>query len=309
MSKIAVIGSLNMDLVFQLARLPLPGETMSGSDYAEHFGGKGANQAVAAARMGSDVFMIGAVGDDAFGHAMRQNLQKESIHTEGISVKSDFGSGKAVILVANGDNSIVLDGGANMALTPEDIRQNAPIIEQSDCVLLQLEIPMETVLEAAKIAHQKGVSVILNPAPAKEFPEELWQYIDVLIPNETEAAFYAGHAVSTEEEAEDAIRILNARGVEQIVITMGEKGAIYNCGDDVYRQVSRKVQAVDSTAAGDSFIGSFATALASGASFKDSVRMGSIVGSIVVTKHGAQDSIPHLTDVRPYFSNSDILSD
>ena len=301
MSKITVVGSINMDLVFEVARLPQIGETVEGHDYAEHFGGKGANQAVAVARMEGDVSMIGCVGEDAFGRAMIQNLKDQRIHTEGIRVTGETGSGKAVIMVEGGDNAILLDGGANMALTPQDIKDHASLIRESDTLLLQLETPTETVLEAAKIAHNNGVRVILNPAPAKVLPDALWQYVDILIPNETEAAFYAGHGVSTEEEAKDAIRALGARGVKTVIVTMGEKGAIYNVGDEVYRQVSRKVKAVDSTAAGDSFIGSFATALSSGATIKEAVRIGSIVGSVVVTRHGAQDSIPTLTEIRPYF--------
>ena len=301
MSKLAVVGSVNMDMVLEVARLPRIGETVAGENYAEHFGGKGANQAVAAARMESDVYMIGCVGDDPFGHRMVQNLREQGVHTEGIRISRETGSGKAVILVSGGDNAIILDGGANMVLSPEDIRAHADLLDNCAYLLLQLEIPMETVLEAAKIAHKKEIPVILNPAPAKELPDELWRYIDLLIPNETEAAFYVGHPVSTEEEAKDAVLALRKRGVRHVIITMGAEGAVYNIGDELYHQVSRKVEAVDSTAAGDSFIGSLATALGNGADLKEAVRIGTIVGSVVVTRRGAQDSIPARADILSYF--------
>ena len=302
MSKIIVVGSINIDLVVQVDRLPLLGETVQGGGYAEHFGGKGANQAVAAARMGSDVWMIGCVGNDAFGHAMVENLGSCGIHTEGIRIADGVSSGKAIIMVENGDNAIIVDGGANMELSPEDIERNEHMIKESDCILLQLEVPAETVLAAAKLAKKHGVTVLLNPAPAKEFPDELLGLVDYFVPNETECGFYTGVTIDSVESARNAICILQNRGIPNVVITMGSEGAVYSEGNSIHHQNGRTVNAVDSTAAGDSFIGTLATFLGNGRSIHDAVRWGNAVGSIVVTKHGAQDSIPTLDEVRQYLS-------
>ncbi len=302
MSKVTVVGSINMDLVVQVNEMPKIGETVMGRDYQQHFGGKGANQAVAAARLGAEVSMIGCVGNDAFGTAMYENLKKEGIDVSGIRISEDVSSGKALIIVEKGNNAIVVDGAANLTLTPEDIRQNEDIIKNSDCVLLQLEIPIQTVIEAARIAKENGVTVILNPAPAALVPDELLSLVDIFLPNETECSFYAGVDVEDENMAGYAIHMLLNRGIKSVVVTMGSKGAAYNIGDEIYQAESRKVDAVDSTAAGDSFIGALASQLGDGKSLEEAVKFACVVGSIVVTRHGAQPSIPTLSEVRQYLS-------
>ncbi len=308
MKKITVVGSLNMDLVTEVRHLPVLGETVSALSYAEHSGGKGANQAVAAAKMGGDVSMIGAVGADAFGTAMTENLRKSGVHTDFVSVRPDIGSGKAMIAVSGGDNAIIISPGANDSLTPKDIENAEVLFRESAYLLLQLETPMDTVLAAAKTAKKHGCKVILNPAPAKELPDEIFSYVDILAPNETECAFYTGILPTDEKTTSDAMRILLDKGVSRAVITLGAKGVAYSDGEKVRFTKAQKVKAVDTTAAGDSFIGSLSAFLSGGDTFDRAIEKANAVSAAVVTRKGAQDSIPGIDTVREMFPSVDFLS-
>lgn len=298
MRNITVIGSINMDMVIEANHMPVLGETLMGEGSFSTFGGKGANQAVAAARLGGNVTMIGAVGKDSFGESMIRNLNENGIHTETVKQVDGVGSGKAFIIVVEGNNFIVVDAGANHAILPADIDAAEEIIAASDFVVLQLEIPMETVLYAAKLAKKHGVPVLLNPAPAAPLPDELWQYIDVLTPNETECAFYTGTPIETVNDAFRAVGMLHEKGVPHVLITMGSQGAVYNVGEEAFHQPAPSVKAVDSTAAGDSFTGALAVCLSEGATFHDAALFAAKVGAMTVTRQGAQASLPYRNEIK-----------
>jgi len=292
---IVVVGSLNMDIVVEADRPPLMGETVSGTQ--AHFipGGKGANQAVAAARLGARTHMIGAVGDDAFGGELMAAMQKEGIATDSIKRVADVPTGIASILLSQGDNSIVVVAGANAHTLPEDIDRHLAILEAADAVLLQLEIPLETVVYTAQQAKRLGKTVILNPAPARALPDELLQLIDVLIPNESELYLLAG---TPEGELELAMQALLAKGVGCVVTTLGAAGAAYlQPGDPLGRVPGRKVKVVDTTGAGDSFNAGFAYALAGGNSVPEAIHFATRVAALAVTKLGAQQGMPTLREV------------
>ena len=257
-----------MDLVTRTAHMPQPGETIIGTDVETIPGGKGANQAVAAARIGAEVSMIGRVGNDLFASQLRTNLDTNGVDTNDVR-KTDAASGIALIIVdASGQNSIVVSPGANGLVTAVDIQNAAPIIKAADLILLQLEIPLEAVQKAAEIAHEHSVKVILNPAPAQPLPPDLLQLVDILIPNESETALLTGLPVSSADEVEAAAQHLLNMGVETVVLTLGERGALLANADGMSTVSSFTVDmVVDTTAAGDSFVGGFATALAGGKAF------------------------------------------
>ena len=285
MKNILVIGSINMDLVIHTPRLPKLGETLKGHSFMTACGGKGANQAIAVGKVYGACTMIGAVGEDAFGKTMTDNLENNHVNTTGIS-KIGENSGIAMITVCGGDNHILLDGGANDRLTPDWIDKHLDLIQQADIVIFQLEIPMETVLYAAKKAKESGAKVLLNPAPAVPLPDELLEQVDILIPNEHEAEIITGI-----HEPEEAIKVLMQK-CEQVIITLGEKGCIYNDGTEIKLAPAEKAKAVDTTAAGDSFIGAFCAALCEGKALKDAIAFGAKVSAITVTRKGAAISIP-----------------
>jgi ribokinase len=300
---IVVIGSINMDLVLRVPRMPLPGETLTGGAFRTIPGGKGANQAVACARLSGkvagaqQVAMIGCVGDDAFGATLRAALVGDGIIDSHISTLPGVASGIASILVDdNGQNSIVIAGGANDLLSPAHIDAAKELIEQADIVVLQLETPMATVVHAIKLARSLGKTVVLNPAPAASLPEGVLELVDYLIPNEIEAAMLAG--VSPEgADAKALAAALQKLGSDNVIITLGSKGvhaALYG-GD--YTFPAEAVQAVDTTAAGDTFIGGFVAGLASGMDEAESIQQGQRAAAWSVTKPGAQTSIPHLHEL------------
>jgi ribokinase len=300
---IVVIGSINMDLVLRVPRMPLPGETLTGGAFRTIPGGKGANQAVACARLSGkvagaqQVAMIGCVGDDAFGATLRAALVGDGIIDSHISTLPGVASGIASILVDdNGQNSIVIAGGANDLLSPAHIDAAKELIEQADIVVLQLETPMATVVHAIKLARSLGKTVVLNPAPAASLPEGVLELVDYLIPNEIEAAMLAG--VSPEgADAQALAAALQKLGSDNVIITLGSKGvhaALYG-GD--YTFPAEAVQAVDTTAAGDTFIGGFVAGLASGMDEAESIQQGQRAAAWSVTKPGAQTSIPHLHEL------------
>jgi ribokinase len=300
MSDILVIGSLNVDLVVRAPRFPAPGETISGEDLAIIPGGKGANQAVAAARQGAKVSMVGRVGSDSFGPTLTQNLQKNNVDITHIK-KDSSATGTAIIVVdAGGQNSIVLSPGANGKVTQADV--HAVPFQDVDTLLLQLEIPLETVIHAANLARQNGLRVILNPAPARQLPDSLLADIDILIPNESELQLLTGQPVTDTTSAEAAAKALLAKGVQTVIVTLGEKGALLVTPENVELVPAFNVDVVDTTAAGDAFIGGLAAALLTGKSLEEAVLYGNASGALTATKFGAQPSLPTAEDVKNLLS-------
>jgi ribokinase len=299
---IVVIGSINMDLVLRVPRMPLPGETLTGNAFRTIPGGKGANQAVACARLsgkleagGQQVAMIGCVGDDAFGATLRAALRSDGIIDSHITTLPGVASGIASILVDdNGQNSIVFAAGANDLLSPAHIDAAQDLIAQADIVVLQLETPIATVEHAIKLARSLGKTVVLNPAPAAQVPAGLLELVDYLIPNEIEAAMLTGVDSS---DASVLARALQKQGSDNVIITLGAKGvhaALY--GGDVDFP-AEAVKAVDTTAAGDTFIGGFVAGLASGMDEAEAIAQGQRAAAWSVTKPGAQTSIPYLHEL------------
>ncbi|HCR70691.1 MAG TPA: ribokinase [Anaerolineae bacterium] len=298
MSDILVIGSLNADLVVKSPRFPKPGETISGEDLQIIPGGKGANQAVAAARQGVSVAMVGRVGNDSFASFLVDNLKANQVDTKHVS-ETESATGTAIIVVdSSGQNSIVLSPGANGKVTAKDV-DSAP---DAKILLLQFEIPIETVLHAAKVYKSKGTKVILNPAPAKEISEELLSHVDILIPNESELSLLSKQQVTDIKSAEVAAKGLLKHGIETIIVTLGENGALIVDSKQVTHVNTYKVNVVDTTAAGDSFIGGFSSALLKNKSLEESVRYGCACGALATTKFGAQPSIPTKEEVEKFIS-------
>jgi ribokinase len=301
MADILVIGSLNADLVVRAERFPAPGETIRGGDLATIPGGKGANQAVAAARLGSRVAMIGRVGADAFGATLIQNLERNGVEAAGVVRDDSAATGTAIIVVdAHGQNSIVLSPGANGRLTPADLPQAS--LGGARLLLLQLEIPLETVVHAARLAGEKGLRVLLNPAPARDLPDELLAAADFLLPNETELALLSKRPVADIASAESAARNLIGRGARTVIVTLGAQGALVVDKDKAAHVPPYPVQVVDTTAAGDAFIGGFGAALLRGNSLEDAVQYACACGALAVTRFGAQPSLPAKEEVTKFMS-------
>ena len=291
---VVVVGSLNMDLVMRTPRVPVGGETLNGHDFSTLPGGKGANQAVACARLGGNVSLIGKVGDDGFGRILRDGLIADSVDIRGLKQASAVVTGVAMILVEDiGQNRIVLASGANGALSLEDIDELASMIQCSAMLVVQLEVPMLVVQHAIEIAHAAGVPVLLNPAPAVELPESLWSQVDILVPNESEASMLAGVVVSDALSAYTAARIFRQRGVRHVLITLGEHGVVVADDAGERHLPAQLVKAVDTTAAGDTFIGGLVAGLAEGMSMDDAVAFGQRASALCVTRLGAQPSIPY----------------
>ncbi len=296
--KIVVVGSCNTDMVVKSDRLPVPGETVLGGAFMMNPGGKGANQAVAIARMGGNVTFISKTGNDLFGRQSVEMYGDENIVTDYIFSDQHLPSGVALIMVdRNGENCIVVASGANGSLSPKDIEKARNVIESADILLMQLEVPMDTVEYAAKLAHEKGIKVVLNPAPAAFLSNELLKCLYAVIPNKTEAEMLSGIKVSDLETAKQAADIIAAKGVDKVVITLGSKGALIKDGD-VYSFIpADKVEAVDTTAAGDTFCGAFCVGISEGLSIEDAVRMATKAAGITVTREGAQAAIPYKNEV------------
>ncbi|AMO97571.1 ribokinase [Collimonas fungivorans] len=299
---IVIIGSINMDLVLNVPRMPLPGETLSGGRFQTISGGKGANQAVACARLSDasvKVAMVACLGDDAFGNELRAALRNDGIDDSHISTIEGEASGVASILVdASGQNSIVLAAGANDALSPAHIDAARSLIEQARIVVLQLETPLATVIHAIKLAHQLGKTVVLNPAPApaQALPADLLAQVEYLIPNEIEAAMLAGlNAASLDNDAaiEAAVLKLRVNGSSNVLVTLGEKGVYAALSSGSIHFSAQPTKAVDTTAAGDTFIGGFVAALAEGRSEADAIAFGQRAAALSVARIGAQTSIPY----------------
>ena len=298
--KIIVIGSINNDLVIEVEKAPVMGETVLGSGFIQVSGGKGANQAVACARLGVDVTFIGAVGSDSFGSLLINNLNKNNVYTGLMKTVPDRPTGTAMIIVYGGDNYIAVDQGANLSVDNTQIDEAEQCIKDADMAILQLEIPFCTVRYAVKRCKSLGIPVLLNPAPAPAQPLEsdMLAMVDLLTPNESEAFALTGIRPSSPEEAIMAAKRLSALGARKIVITLGGSGCVYGSGTEFKHIPAMPVdKAVDTTAAGDSFTAALAVALTNGSTFEEAVFFATKAGAITVTRKGAQPSLPYLTDV------------
>jgi ribokinase len=300
MAEILVIGSSNTDMVIQAPYLPTAGETVLGYKFVMNPGGKGANQAVAAARLGGQVSFLGKLGEDLFGQQAIANLQREGINTDYLLVDPNHASGVALITVdKQGENTIVVASGANMALTEAEILQSQEAIAQAKLILLQLEIPLDTVELAVKIASELGKTIILNPAPAFPLTDSLLSRVTILTPNQTEAKILTGIEVDSPSTARLAAQQLYKRGVANVIITLGKEGA-YLFNEQVAQLIpSHTVEAVDTTAAGDTFNGALAVALSEGQGIVDGVKFANLAAAVSVTRLGAQSSLPFRQEVEP----------
>jgi ribokinase len=299
--KIVVVGSSNMDLVVKSPRIPAKGETILGGDFIMTPGGKGANQAVAVAKLGAEVYFVAKLGDDIFGRQSLSNFQKVGIHTDYVEQTKQAPSGVALITVDDaGDNVIVVAPGANLKLSPEDVKKVQPVIASSGAVAAQLEVPLETVEFAVRLANDASVPFILDPAPAQKLSDEFLRMVDVLTPNETEAGILTGMNVTDEDSALAAAKELLQRGVKAVILTMGAKGYLLATKGAAEFVPSVKVDAVDATAAGDAFTGSLAVGLAQGKTLKDAALFANHVAALSVTKMGAQSSMPDAVQVENF---------
>ena len=296
--QILVVGSSNTDMVIKAAHLPRPGETILGGTFFMNPGGKGANQAVAIARLGGPVTFICKTGSDIFGHQSQQLFEEEGINTSYVFSDSGNPSGVALITVdENAENCSVVASGANANLLPSDLEKAEEAIERADLVLMQLEVPMETVCFVADIAWQKGKKVILNPAPAHPLPADLLRHLYLITPNETEAEMITGVKITDESSAGEAARALSGMGVQHVIITLGSKGALIYSNGKAEMVPALKVEAVDTTAAGDVFNGALTVALSEGRSLKEAARFACKASAISVTRVGAQSSAPYRNEV------------
>lgn len=298
MEKICVIGSLNMDLVVNVCEMPKKGQTLIGSNFKEIPGGKGANQAVAAARLGGDVYMIGKVGNDGFGESLLKQLKADKVNTDYVQVE-EGPSGVALITVdKNAENSIVVSPGANFKLTEVDIDRCIDGIKESNTVVIQLETPIDTIKYALEKSKELGKFTILNPAPAVKLSDDIIKNVDLLTPNETELEILSGVSIKCEDDIKKAANVMLEKGVKQLIVTLGSKGSLYLDKDNMEFKKSYKVEAVDTTAAGDSYTGALSVALSQNKSVDEAMDFASKVGALCVTKIGAQTSIPSLYDIR-----------
>lgn len=296
--KVTVVGSFNTDLVSRTPRMPIPGETILGGPFHMGPGGKGANQAVAAARLGAETAMVVKLGQDAFGDLAEANMIKEGIRPDFIFRTDESHTGAALIILdAQGENMIVVAAGANTLLGPDDVDSAEEAITGADVLLVQLEIPIETVQRAIKLAHDAGVTVLLNPAPGREISPALLAMCDVVTPNETETQIITGMPVRERNEAEAAARQLLKQGVTAVVITLGAEGALVVTADRIEHVPGQKVDVVDTTGAGDAFSGALAVALAEGMELAEAVAFSNAAAALQVTKIGTAPAMPYRKDV------------
>ena len=302
--RIVVIGSSNTDLIVKADRIPSAGETVLGTSLSTAAGGKGANQAVAAARLGADVTLVARIGRDAFGDAALAALAREGVRTDFVVRDDDAPSGVALIVVdGRGENAIAVAPGANARLSEENVRRARERIVAADALLLQLEVPLETVEYAARLAADGRARVILNPAPARPLSRELLAVLTVLTPNRTESETLAGMLVTDADSADRAAQALCEKGVANVVVTLGAAGAVFAGALGVGRVPGVRVTPVDTTAAGDAFNGALAVALARGESLVDAARFASLAGALTVTRAGAQPSLPSIEEVNALARN------
>lgn len=305
MKKILVVGSLNMDMVLSVDHHPVPGETIIGDRLSYHSGGKGANQAYAVGKLGGDVRMIGCVGWDDNGMILIENLAQAGVDTTTIERVPEEPTGMAIIDVdKKGENSIVVISGANACLTPSLLHKQKTSVEWSDFIMTQLETPMDTVLELARMAKEAGKCMILDPSPARaDLPEEIFPLIDIIKPNKKELSILTGMPTGTDEEIEAAADALLTKGVSKVVVSLGARGAMLADGSDKLFFEAQAVKPVDTTAAGAAFTAAMVNGLAQGMGIIQAIRLANGVASIVVMRHGAQTSIPDREEVGDLIRN------
>ena len=301
---IVVFGSINMDLTTYVPRLPGPGETLFGHSFITVPGGKGANQAVACARLGVDTKLVGRTGQDGFGDEHLRALEKEGVDISGVFRDPDSSTGLAVISVDDkAENSIIVISGANMTVDGEDVARCTSVLDNAKLLMLQNEVPQETNLAVAQEARAKGVLVMHDPAPAKELPEALYPMVNVITPNEVEAEALVGFAIQSKADAVKAAAQLRALGVATAVIKLGKSGAYYEADEGSGMIPAFNVQAVDTVAAGDAFNAGLAAGLVAGLPFKECVRWGTAAGALATTKRGAMPSLPYRTEFEKLIEN------
>ena len=301
--KLVVLGSVNADHVLSVPRFPKPGETLVGSGYHIAYGGKGANQAVAAGRTGANIAFIACVGGDDIGARMKEQFARDGMDTQAVMAIDGTTTGVAMIWVsADGENCIGISAGANAELTPARLQPHLPLINEADVLLMQLESPLNTVEAAAQAARAAGTKVILNPAPAQPLSESLLRLIDVITPNETEAQALTGVVVNTEADAQKAANILHDYGIATVLITLGAKGVWLSEQGKGELIPGFRVQAVDTTAAGDTFNGALVTAQLEGKPLRDAIRFAHAAAAISVSRSGAQPSIPLRAEVDEFLA-------
>ncbi|HAZ55233.1 MAG TPA: ribokinase [Franconibacter helveticus] len=301
--KLVVLGSINADHILNLDAFPAPGETVTGSHYQVAFGGKGANQAVAAGRSGADIAFIACVGNDDTGARVRKQLVQDKIDVDPVSVIEDEPTGVALIFVnGEGENVIAINAGANGALTPALVEAQHQRIAQASALLMQLESPVESVLAAAKIAHRHQTRVILNPAPARMLSDELLALVDIITPNETEAEKLTGIAVKNDDDAAKAAAALHAKGIDTVIITLGSRGVWASVKGEGQRIPGFKVKAVDTIAAGDTFNGALVTAMLEEKPLAEAIRFAHAAAAIAVTRPGAQPSVPWRREIDDFLA-------
>ncbi|MBU9854852.1 ribokinase [Rahnella bonaserana] len=304
--KLVVLGSINADHILNINHFPQPGETVIGKQYTLAFGGKGANQAVAAGRSGADISFIACVGDDDIGERVRKQLASDHIDTQSIEAIKDSTTGVALIFVnAEGENVIGIDAGANKAVTPEYLDRYKQQVIGASALLMQLESPLETVIAAAKIAKDNDTQVILNPAPACELPDELLARVDMITPNETEAEKLTGIKVDSNEDAARAAKALHDKGIATVIITLGSKGVWLSQNGEGKLVAGFRVKAVDTIAAGDTFNGALVTALLEGKPMDSAVRFAHAAAAIAVTRPGAQPSVPWRKEIDDFLAQQE----
>ena len=305
--KICVVGSSMIDLISKVPRLPKLGETLVGRSFHFGYGGKGANQAVMAAKLGAQVTMVNKVGRDVFGEGTLKNFQEQGIDTTHVMFDERFSGVAPIFVDDNAQNFIVIVPGANLGLSPADVQGARQVILDSDILICQLEIPMETTLEAFRVAKSGNVRTILNPAPAAPIPDELLQLADIFAPNETETELLTDLPVGTLAEAEAAARKLLSRGTKTVILTLGERGALLVDEDTVENIRAVKVNAVDPTGAGDAFVGSLAVYLGEGLVLRDAIRRANAVAALSVTRIGTQVSFPKRAEVDDFLKQHGLL--
>ncbi|AWQ20664.1 ribokinase [Pantoea ananatis] len=297
-AKLAVLGSINADHILNLAHFPRPGETVIGQKYQIAFGGKGANQAVAAGRAGANIAFIACVGADDIGERICQQLAQDNIDTHSVEAVEGESTGVAMIFVnGEGENNIGIYSGANAALTPQYVERHQQVITQADALLMQLESPLDSVLAAATLARQHQTRVILNPAPATKLSDDLLALTDIITPNETEAEILTGIAVNNDDDAARAAAALHEKGIATVLITLGRRGVWLSENGKGQRIAGFEVNAVDTIAAGDTFNGAFITARLEGKAMHDAVRFAHAAAAIAVTRSGAQPSVPWRAEI------------
>ena len=300
---LVVLGSINADHILNLETFPTPGETVTGNQYQVAFGGKGANQAVAAGRSGANIAFIACTGDDDTGERVRKQLASDNIDIAPVSVVAGESTGVALIFVnAEGENVIGIHAGANAALTTERVEAQRGIIAGAEALLMQLESPVESVLAAAKIAHENHTSVVLNPAPACVLSDELLALVDIITPNETEAEKLTGIRVENDDDAARAALALHDKGIGTVIITLGSRGVWTSVNGEGRRVPGFKVKAIDTIAAGDTFNGALVTALLEGKAMDDAIRFAHAAAAIALTRKGAQPSVPWRKEIYEFLS-------